>query len=238
MPAERAHGIVLRCRPLSETSLIVHWLTREHGRLATVAKGARRPKSAFRGQLDAFYQADFAFVRSRRSDLHTLTELVLAATHPRLRTEYSSLRAAAYATQLIELATEQETPLPQVFELFNTWLGELNRTAASAVGILGFELRLLDELGLRPELEQTRLPPGARQLAARLLDPPIVPIAPSDHPPEPAVVAALNHFLHGFLIYHLGRIPPRRAGVITALMSHIGRAPEDGSSTTARIETR
>lgn len=214
MPAERAQGIILRCRPLSETSLIVNWLTLEHGRLATVAKGARRPKSAFRGQLDAFYCAEFAFIRSRRSDLHTLTEVVLADTHPRLRTDYTRLRAAAYAAQLVEQATEKETPLPGVFELLASLLGQLNAAVASAAQLLGFELRLLDELGLRPDLEQTRLSPTARLLAGQLLDD-----LDGTAPPgtDSTALAALNHFLHGFLIYHLERIPRNRAGVITAL---------------------
>ncbi|MCP5524474.1 MAG: DNA repair protein RecO [Verrucomicrobiales bacterium] len=214
MPAERAHGIVLRCRPLSETSLIVHWLTREHGRLTTVAKGARRPKSAFRGQLDAFYRADFAFVRSRRSDLHTLTEVMLADPHPRLRTEYASLRAAAYAAQLIEQATEPETPLPGIFELLVNLLEALAHIPPSAATVLGFELRMLDELGLAPDLAQARLAPAVRELAEQLADSPSIVTPP---PPAPAAVAALNHFLHGFLIYHLGRIPPRRAAVLAAL---------------------
>jgi len=47
---ERAQGLVLRVYPLTETSLIVRWLTRELGRISTVAKGARRPKSPFRGK--------------------------------------------------------------------------------------------------------------------------------------------------------------------------------------------
>ena len=38
---ERARGLVLRVYPLTETSLIVNWLTEEFGRLSTVAKGAR-----------------------------------------------------------------------------------------------------------------------------------------------------------------------------------------------------
>ena len=65
---ERATGIILRTRLLTDTSLIVHWLTPDLGRLATVAKGARRPKSPFRGKLDLFYEADFSFARSRRSE--------------------------------------------------------------------------------------------------------------------------------------------------------------------------
>ena len=56
---EQATGWVLRKRLLTETSLIVHWLTAEQGRVATVAKGARRPKSPYRGKLDLFYLADF-----------------------------------------------------------------------------------------------------------------------------------------------------------------------------------
>ena len=62
---ERAQGLVLRVHPLTETSLIIRWLTREHGRIATVAKGARRPKSPFRGKIVLFYLADFTFSRSR-----------------------------------------------------------------------------------------------------------------------------------------------------------------------------
>ncbi|MCX6892658.1 MAG: recombination protein O N-terminal domain-containing protein, partial [Verrucomicrobia bacterium] len=56
---ETATGVVLRTRRLTETSLIIHWLTPGLGRLATVAKGALRPKSPFRGKLDLFYRADF-----------------------------------------------------------------------------------------------------------------------------------------------------------------------------------
>ena len=58
---ETAHGIILRTRPLTETSLIVHWLTADHGRLSTVAKGAKRPKSPFRGKLDLFFEGVFFF---------------------------------------------------------------------------------------------------------------------------------------------------------------------------------
>ena len=71
---ESATGLILRARPLTETSLIIHWLTPDLGRIAMVAKGARRAKSPFAGKLDLFYLADFSFNRSRRSDLHTLRE--------------------------------------------------------------------------------------------------------------------------------------------------------------------
>src|SRR6185436_9290540 len=99
---ERAQGIVLRVYPLTETSLIIRWLTPQFGRIATVAKGARRPKSAFRGKLDLFYLADFMFKRSQRSELHTLRELSLLETHGVLRRELPCLQLACYCAALIE----------------------------------------------------------------------------------------------------------------------------------------
>src|SRR5688572_31285132 len=114
---ESATGIILRTRPLTETSLIVNWLTAEHGRISTVAKGARRPKSTFAGKLDLFYEAEFSFTRSKRSELHALRELSLKETHSLLRQEMGWLKQASYATALIEQATERETPLPTIHTL-------------------------------------------------------------------------------------------------------------------------
>src|SRR5690242_167257 len=114
---ESATGLVLRTRPLTETSLIVHWLTPEFGRLATVAKGARRPKSPFRGKLDFFYLASFSFSRSRVSELHSLREVSVVKTHAFLRCEMAYLQQAAYCVRLLEQATETETPLGSLFQL-------------------------------------------------------------------------------------------------------------------------
>ena len=46
---EQTPAILLRKTPWSETSLIAVWLTERFGAVRTVARGARKPKSAFRG---------------------------------------------------------------------------------------------------------------------------------------------------------------------------------------------
>ena len=92
---ESATGLVLRVRPLTETSLITHWLTPDFGRIATVAKGARRAKSPFAGKLDLFYFADFSFSRSHSSDLHNLREVKLHKTHSAIREDMTKLQQAA-----------------------------------------------------------------------------------------------------------------------------------------------
>ena len=122
MTTESANGIVMRTRPLTETSLIVHWLTPHLGRVATVAKGARRAKSPFAGKLDLFYAADFSFQRSRSSDLHHLREVKLRELHGAIREDMAKLQQAAYAAAFIEQATETESPLPEVFGLVQGFL--------------------------------------------------------------------------------------------------------------------
>lgn len=205
---ESTTGIILRTRPLTETSLIVQWLTKDFGRIDTVAKGARRPKSPFRGKLDLFYLADFSFARSRRSELHTLREAVLRDTHEALRHELDSLRQASYCAALIEQTTETGTPLPGVYELIHGLLGHLAKRSAQPLTLFAFELKLLNELGLKPDLEKTNLKPGTKQIVGALSTndwSSVLRLKLSE-----AQVNELRQFLHGFLVFHLGRIPKGR----------------------------
>jgi DNA repair protein RecO (recombination protein O) len=208
MTEERATGIVLRTYPLTETSLIVHWLTAELGRVSTVAKGARRPASPFRGKLDLFYHCEISFARSRRSDLHTLREVAVREMHEALRQDLGWLRQAAYGAALIEQATETETPLPGLFALYREFLQHLPQHPPEALTVFAFEMKVLAELGLTPNLAEARLSAGCRQILEKCLAVEMADLARLKL--SPAQTAELRHFLHGFLVFHLGRIPASR----------------------------
>lgn len=210
--AELAKGLILRTRPLTETSLIVQWLTREFGRMATVAKGARRPKSPFSGKLDLFYLADFSFVRSTRSELHALREVAVYETHPILRRELSCLRQVSYFASLVELATETETPIPEVFVLLLTLIQQLPALPPSPKTVFAFEFKLLSEIGLRPDLTQTALKPGTKAIVEKLLEGDWSLLATLQL--SESQIHELRQFLHGFLIYHLGKLPRGRDGAL------------------------
>ena len=209
---ESATGIILRTRPLTDTSLIVHWLTPNFGRMATAAKGARRLKSPFLGKLDLFYLADFSFSRSRRSDLHILREASLRETHGPLRQNLAGLRQATYAAAFIEQATETETPLPAVFELMRGFLDCLCRHNPVPQAVFAFELKLLHELGLNPDPGKTGLTAGTRQIIRVLMAGNWQ--ASCYLKPTGGQIEELRGFLHGFLIYHLGRLPRGRAAAL------------------------
>jgi DNA repair protein RecO (recombination protein O) len=209
---ESTHGIIVRTRPLTETSLIVHWLTPELGRIATVAKGARRPKSPFAGKLDLFYAADFSFSRSRHSELHNLREVKLLETHGAIREDILKLQQAGYLAAFLELATETATPLPEIFELTRGFLRHLCGQSPQPQNIFALELKLLRELGLVPDFAETRLTPGAKKIVQALLE--------SDWTAGARLklsgpqVDELRQFLHGFLIFHLDKLPRGRAAAL------------------------
>jgi DNA repair protein RecO (recombination protein O) len=214
MNSERATGVVLRIRPLTDTSLIVHWLTAAQGRLATVAKGARRGGSPFRGQLDLFYLADLSFARSRRSELHILREVKLLETHPGLRRDLAHLRQASYCAMLIEQSTETEAPLDALFGQFTRLLAALPQQPARPQAIFAFEMKLLDGLGLKPDLAQTKLSAGARQILERMPElewDAVFRLRLSD-----AQTDEIRRFLNGFLVYHLEKVPRGRAAALAA----------------------
>ncbi|HOW66444.1 MAG TPA: DNA repair protein RecO [Candidatus Paceibacterota bacterium] len=167
---EEATGLVLRVFPLTETSLIVRWLTRDQGRLATVARGARRPKSPLRGKLDLFFLADFSFRRNTRSNLHTLHEVQVQKAFACFRLDVSRLQQAAYVSALVESTTETDTPLPGALQLVIGFLELLEREGPSALWIHAFEIKWLRELGLLPELITLSSIPGTRQILEKLLD--------------------------------------------------------------------
>lgn len=205
---ENSSGLILRTRPFTETSMVVHWLTKDLGRIATVAKGALRPKSPFRGKLDLYYQGDFSFERSRRSDLHFLREVKIRQMNTALRYELGYLRQASYCTSLIEQTTETETPLPAIYDLMNSMLHSILEVPPQNQTTLAFELKLTHELGLVPNLAHTRLTPGSREIFKGLLEKPwqaILRLRLSD-----SQTGELSQFLHGFLIYHLGKVPKGR----------------------------
>jgi DNA repair protein RecO (recombination protein O) len=207
---ERAHGLILRIRPFSETSVIVNWLTPEFGRVATMAKGARRPKSPFRGKLDLFYEADFSFVSSRRSELHTLGEVHLRETNPMLRRDLDALQQAAYCAALIEQATEKETPLPAIYELMAGLMQTLSQNPPQPLNIFAFEMKLLRELGQSPDIAETKLTPGSKKILAELTEKDWTDL--SRLRLSAAQLQEIEKFLHGFLIWHLGKIPKNRPG--------------------------
>ena len=141
-------AILLRKIKLTESSLIVTWFTEDHGKLKTVARGARRPRSPFAGQLDLFFAAEITYVRSARSELHTLREVAVRDPRDGLRQMYARTRLASYFVELLELGSELEHAAPELYDLLRRALDYLNGAEPTRRAMLHFEAELSRVLGL------------------------------------------------------------------------------------------
>lgn len=152
---ETTAAILLRKTKLTETSLIVTWFSAAHGKIKTVAKGARQPKSRFAGVLDLFYDCEIQFVRSRKSELHILREVALRDPHGGMRLDYGRVALAAYFVELIELVTEPDHPVPELYDLLLRAFGFLNAHAPTLRALLHFESELVRLLGIQGQAGAT-----------------------------------------------------------------------------------
>ncbi|MEM6910959.1 MAG: DNA repair protein RecO [Verrucomicrobiota bacterium] len=154
-------ALVLHRYPYSETSWIVHWWTEAEGRVKTVAKGARRPKSALAGRLDLFFTARISWVPSRKSDLHVLREADLENPRLHIRERYWNTMAAAYFTAWLDRVEGMEMgEAAELYSLLTRALDFLNDQPVTLKAVLHFERKLAETLGIlqpgRPPEESLR----------------------------------------------------------------------------------
>ncbi|HEX3060008.1 MAG TPA: DNA repair protein RecO [Usitatibacter sp.] len=150
-------GFILHSYPYRETSLILQAWTEKHGRLALVAKGARRPKSASRIVLVPFQPLTLDWFG--RGELRTLK--TAEPTVPATPLAGEALMSAFYMNELLLKLTTRDDPHEKLFEAYDagiTNLRALSRSnpaprAADIEPVLrAFELKLLQELGYALEL--------------------------------------------------------------------------------------
>jgi DNA repair protein RecO (recombination protein O) len=136
-------AFVLHSYPYRETSLVVETYTRDHGRVAVMARGARRPKSALRGVLLAFQPLLISW--TGKSDLRTLIAAEWDGTYSPLRGE--SLMCGFYLNELVLRLLPRDDSHEGLYRAYRDALAALAAGAGQAAVLRRFELNLLSELG-------------------------------------------------------------------------------------------
>ncbi len=149
MPRGKVDGqpaYVLHSYPFRETSLIVEVFTRDYGRMALLARGARRPRSAIRGLLMAFQPLEIGW--SGKGEVLTLMKAEWQGGQPLLTGE--ALFCGYYLNELLVNLLPREDAHVRLFERYGEML---RRLAADAQGksqeadLRRFEKAMLQELG-------------------------------------------------------------------------------------------
>jgi len=148
--ADHEPAFVLHTHPYKETSLLVEAFSRRFGRVALLARGARRPRSAVRGVLLAFHPLRLSWTAS--GELGTLVAAEWAAGLRSL--EGLGLMCGFYLNELLLRLLPREDPHEELFDAYAGSLARLSARAPHAAVLRGFERRMLGELGYAPLLER------------------------------------------------------------------------------------
>lgn len=119
-------AIILRNRRFSESSLIATLLSRTHGRLDVLAKGARREKSLLFGHLDLYQREDVLVFQRQQAGLDLLTEAAFVDEHVGLRFLPSAFAAAGFLADLAAEATLPGEPQTGLYDVLASALGVLS----------------------------------------------------------------------------------------------------------------
>ena len=136
-------AFVLHSYPFRESSLVVEVFTQNFGRIALMARGARRPKSAVRGVLLAFQPLLLSW--SGRSELRTLRRAEWQGRPVRLAGK--ALLCGFYVNELLLKLLAREDPHEHLFTYYLETLLALGAQKSLSPVLRRFEVCLLKELG-------------------------------------------------------------------------------------------
>lgn len=162
------HAYVLHRWDWSETSLIVELFTRERGRVVAVAKGAKRPTSNFRAVLLPFHPLLAQLGKAPADDsgeVHALRSADWAGGVPPL--PGAALFSAFYANELVMKLLARDDAHPALFDAYTASLLALAAGADEPPVLRAFELALLRETGVLPDLASDTLSAQPLQAESR-----------------------------------------------------------------------
>jgi len=143
-------AFVLHSYPFRETSLILDVYSRQHGRLAIVARGARRPKSSLRGLLMNFQPLLLSWFG--KGEVRTLHSAEWQGGQPYLQN--TALMCGFYLNELLLNLLARDDPHEQLFDYYRATLHRLAYETDHAATLRCFEKHLLQELGYALALER------------------------------------------------------------------------------------
>jgi DNA repair protein RecO (recombination protein O) len=133
---------------------VVTLLTRAHGKVGAMARGARKSRTRFGGALSAFVVGEALLRERRAAELMLLDSFHARHDFSRLAFDVVRLGHAAYGTELVRELAPPHRPEPALFDLLVELYAVVEEAPPRADTLRAFELRLLAELGLKPAFDR------------------------------------------------------------------------------------
>ncbi|KUP07228.1 DNA recombination protein RecO [Bacillus coahuilensis m2-6] len=149
---QKCEGIVIRTTNYGESNKIVVVYSRELGKVAFMARGAKKPNSRFSGVSQAFTYAYFVFQKGK--GLGTLQQGDIITSFKGIKEDLFKTAYVTYISDLLDKGTEELKPNPFLFELYQTILSYIEEGYDADILTNIFELKMLPVFGLQPGLNE------------------------------------------------------------------------------------
>ena len=150
---EAEPALVLRAIAFGEADRVVTLLCAKQGKVAALAKGARRSQKRFAGGLGTLCYGEASYVERPGADLARFERFEARSMWPGIMADLGKIAHAGYAAELLEALLPMHQPDEPVFALALGFVRTLDAGEARAELLRVFELQLLDRVGLRPALD-------------------------------------------------------------------------------------
>jgi DNA repair protein RecO (recombination protein O) len=151
--SQREQGVVLKTTPLRESDLLVVLYTRTRGRVATVARGARKSQRRFAGALQLLVLGQYQLGRPPRGELWSLEAADVEREWTRLASDVVAVAHASYVAELIGALLPPEAPEPHALDVLIALWDSLAEGGPSPAALRSVELALLELAGHGPALD-------------------------------------------------------------------------------------
>ena len=151
---QKTAALVLDIRPWSRTSHIVTWLTPERGPIATIVKGAVRPKSAFLGQYDLFYTCELVYYVRAKGELRAIREVAPVNAREYLRGRFRATALASYASYLVKEHCPHSSEADEWYGFLGGFLDGLEGDFDFGRKMVSLEMAFLEMAGLSPDFTE------------------------------------------------------------------------------------
>ncbi len=153
MPLKQSEAIVLRSYPLREADLLVTFFTRSEGKLAGVARAAKKSKRRFSGALEPMTYVRLYWDDREGKELAHLDSCDVLASPLADRIDYPRAVALGYVAEVLDAVLPDREANDAVFRLTLSVLAQL-RTGAIWMPLTYFDLWMVRLMGLLPELSE------------------------------------------------------------------------------------
>jgi len=150
----KTEAIVLKCTNYRETSKIVTFYTKSHGKIRGIAKGVRSSKTRWGGVLQSMAYLNLFFYFKENKDLHLVSNAEHVRPFNSIFNNYDKMQAGFRIIELVNRTTADYQQNNEIFNLVKDSLGQLEDATKNYNNLLFyFEYKMCEMLGFGIDLK-------------------------------------------------------------------------------------